>query len=403
MIGTFRLAWRYVTYHRFKSLLMIACIFLASVLPLAVRMLLAQFEQQIVARADATPLVIGARGSRLDLALGSLYFESPPADTIPAAHARTIREKGWGYGIPLHLRHTATGKAQRRSARPFPIVGTTLDYFEFRNLQVAEGEMLAVLGDCLLGADVARRLQLGPGDRLASDAENILDISGSYPLNMLVRGILKPTASPDDEAVFVDLKTAWVIDDLGHGHQDAETLGEDRRLATEGNRITTNAAISTFTEINEDNLASFHFHGDSDTFPVTALIGVPRSTKDETLMLAWFSTDVEETQIAIPRDVVSELMAMVFQVERFFWFGAILIASSTALLLVLVVFLSLRLRQREMQTMFKLGCSRGTIAMMQAWELFLVFAVAACLVAVAVWLVGRFGQQWIQQLLIGGY
>ena len=55
------------------------------------------------------------------------------------------------------------------------------------------------------------------------------DLSAEYPLKMRVTGILAPTGTPDDLAVFTDVKTAWVIDGIGHGHDDlAATMEEGR-------------------------------------------------------------------------------------------------------------------------------------------------------------------------------
>ena len=51
--------------------------------------------------------------------------------------------------IPIHTAFASGG---------FRIVGTTLDYFEFRDLIVSEGRGLSVLGDAVVGADVAQAL-----------------------------------------------------------------------------------------------------------------------------------------------------------------------------------------------------------------------------------------------------
>ena len=70
----------------------------------------------------------------------------------------------------------------RFRARGYAIVGTTLDYFEFRGLQVADGRQLAVLGDCVLGATAAARLGLGAGDSLVSSPQTLFDLGGASPL-----------------------------------------------------------------------------------------------------------------------------------------------------------------------------------------------------------------------------
>ena len=114
-------------------------------------------------------------------------------------------------GLPVLNKYAARGQ---------PIVGTSLEYFDFRGLHIAAGAGLTRLGDCVLGAAAAEKLRLHPGDKLMSDPENVLDIAGSYPINMHVAGILAAAGTADDGAVFVDLKTVWLIMGIMHGHQD---------------------------------------------------------------------------------------------------------------------------------------------------------------------------------------
>ena len=71
---TLRLALRYLAYHRVRSGLLVLCIALVFLLPIAVNQLLDRYEASMTARAQATPLVVGARGSRYDLVLNTLYF-----------------------------------------------------------------------------------------------------------------------------------------------------------------------------------------------------------------------------------------------------------------------------------------------------------------------------------------
>ena len=102
--------------------------------------------------------------------------------------------------------------------------------------------------------------------------------------------------------------------------------------------------------------------------------------KEETILQGRYESSDSEVQFVRPEIVVRDLMTIVFQVNRFFNVNAILIAGSTAMLLVLVVLLSLRLRKREMETMFRLGCSRGTIVWLQVGEMGIIFGFAMVLV-----------------------
>jgi putative ABC transport system permease protein len=57
----------------------------------------------------------------------------------------------------------------------------------------------------------------------------------------------------------------------------------------------------------------------------------------------------------------------------------VLVGGSTALFLVLVVLLSLRLRRREMEVLYMLGCSRGLMVRLQAVEIGVIVALSALL------------------------
>ena len=65
------------------------------------------------------------------------------------------------------------------------------------------------------------KLNVGPGDTIVSTPEQVFDLAGVYPLKMRITGILPQTGGPDDRAVFVDLKTAWIIEGIAHGHEEA--------------------------------------------------------------------------------------------------------------------------------------------------------------------------------------
>ncbi len=370
MAGILLLARRYVAYHKLKTAVVVACVTLTLYLPVAMHLLVSEFESSLSARAQATPLVIGAKGSQLDLTLHAMHFQAKPPELTSMGELEQVRDGGRAMAIPLHVKYEAQG---------YPVVGTSLEYFDFRKLRISSGSQLARLGDCVLGARVARRQNLVPGDRLQTDPENLFDIAGSYPLKMRVVGVLQENHTADDEAVFVDVKTAWIIQGVGHGHQSlSNDTQDDVILDRSDDQIVANAALPQFMEITDDNVDSFHFHGDPTDFPLTAVIAVPHDEKSDTILQgSYLSSDT--TQIVKPTDVVKQLMGMVFRIERLFDALVVLLAIVTLLLLTLVSWLSLRLRRREMETMFRLGCSRFTIFWMQAAETAIVLAISALL------------------------
>jgi putative ABC transport system permease protein len=385
--GILFLVARYLRFHRAKTVILTACVTATICLPLTVHRLVERFESGLLARARSTPLVLGARGSRFDLVLHALYFKATPPGTVAMGVVQRIRDSGFARPIPLHARFTARGA---------PLVGTSLEYFAFRGLRVADGRGLARLGDCVLGARAARDLRLHPGDRLMTDPENVFDIAGSYPVNLRVTGVLAPAGTPDDGAVFADIKTAWLVQGLAHGHQDVvRTTNDEVILSRRADNVVANAALPPFVEVTETNLASFHFHGDPAGFPATAVLAEPADSKSGTLLRGRFQDAEGTEQILVPAPVVEELMGLVFRVKRFFDANMAVVSASTALFLALVVLLSLRLRRREMEVLFMLGCSRGLMVRLQAVELAFVAAASTLLAWAIAEGLARLAPRWM--------
>jgi putative ABC transport system permease protein len=368
MRHSFYLAWRYLQFHKGKLAVLVAVLTLITYLPLAVRILVHGSAAHMLARARSTPLVIGQKGSALDLVMHALYFVAAPPATTSMAEVARVDDSGLAYAIPVY---------QRFHARGYPIVGTTLDYLAYRHLGIATGRSLAVLGECVLGATVAAELGLRPGDTLVSTPENLFDLAGTYPLKMSVVGVLQAAHTPDDRSIFVDVNTAWIIAGLGHGHEDvARATDAQVRLEQRDTHVVASAKLVHYTEITPENIDTFHWHGDLTSLPLTAIIAVPHDHKSGVLLRGRYVEETSPTQVVIPAEVIEGLMRHIFKVKRVF--DALFAVVSVAMLLtvVLVISLSLRLRQREMETMFKLGCSRWKIGELVAAELSLILVMS---------------------------
>lgn len=372
MSGALRLAWRYLAHHRGRSLLLVACLALALLLPIAVQGLVRTFATELRARAAATPLVAGAPGSRYDLVLNALYFRGRVPAPLTVGEARAIGADGLATVVPVLHRRTAGGH---------PVVGTTPEYHEQRGLAVAQGTLPLVLGQAALGARTATRLGLAPGDTLLTDQGSLYDLAAGYPLRLHVVGVLGETGGPDDDAVFVDLKTAWILEGLGHGHGDAGEQAPDRVLARQGDEVTLGAAVVEYGEITPENLAGFHFHGDDDEHPVTGALVFPRDDKARTLLRGRYRVR-SDVQLLVPAEVVEEVLGLVFRLKRFFDANSVLVGVSAALFLTVVLLLTVRVRRAELETYARLGVARAAVARLLVVELGLVVLAGAATAAV---------------------
>ena len=392
MIDSLYIAWKYVSFNKAKTATLVACITLIAFLPVSLELLLDESERQLMSRAVSTPLVVGAKGSALDLVMNTLYFGDEVPELISMEASDRVMDTDLALPIPVYVRFRARGYA---------IVGTTLDYFEFRGLKVAEGRQIVVLGDCVVGAKVAEKLDLKPGETLVSSPETLFDLAGVYPLKMKVTGVLKKSHTSDDLAVFVDIKTAWVIQGLGHGHEDVTKI-KDQTLVlkrTETN-VAATAKLYHYTEITEKNIDSFHFHGDIADYPITAVIAVPYDAKSGTILQGRYLSKEGTHHIVKPEDVIDGLLQNIFRIKNVLDAVISVVALATVMALVLVFALSLRLRQREIETIFKLGCSRMTIARLVTSEIFIIVLTSGVLCSAMVFLVNQFSNDLVRALFI---
>ena len=382
------LAWRYLAYHRIKTIILILSITLIIFLPVGLKILVGQSAQSLTLRAESTPLLIGAKGSPLELVLNSLYFESDTPPEITFAESQRVTDSKLATAIPLHTRF---------SARKFPIVGTTIDYFDFRRLTVADGRQIGLIGECVLGSGVATSLGLAPGDSLISSPESVFDLAGVYPLKMKVVGVLAANGTADDRAIFADLKTTWIIQGLAHGHQDlAKPEAASGVLKRDGNVVVANASVMQFSEITPDNMDSFHFHGDPAGFPITAVLAVPYDSKSATLLQGKYLGDQELVQIIRPSTVMSDLLATILTVQNYVIAGAMVIGLSAMMTAVLVFMLSFRLRKREIETMHRIGSARIRVTTLLSLEIVIVLLTGIVLAGLLTVLASHLGDSLIR-------
>jgi putative ABC transport system permease protein len=163
--------------------------------------------------------------------------------------------------------------------------------------------MFATIGECVVGANAARALGgVKPGDRFFTDPASLSELAGVFPLELTVTGVLAPTQSPDDGAIFVDLRTMWTIRGLGHRHDEPAQSATPGAVigtvptATGDNKIA-GEALSIARAAAEGVAADFHFHGSTDDFPIDGAIVRPADAKAQAILLGRFTGKDERLQL----------------------------------------------------------------------------------------------------------
>jgi putative ABC transport system permease protein len=364
MTDAFVLAWRYLQFHAIRSSLVVVALGLAMALPMTVEVVVDNGEAAMRHRATQTPLVAGGTGQPIESVIASLWYRQIPANHFTLGDAINL-ESSTIQTIGLLLGHTA---------RKHPVVATDPRYLEFRHLMIATGRPIARMGECLLGAAAARDTGLTAGDTIVTDPENAWDLVGSQPLMMDVVGVLSPAHSPDDDVVFTDLATGWIIQGLGHGH--GEVSASDALGVADGVTVA-GSSIATYRRITDANVDSWHFHGAPEDRPITTAIILPSSHKAGLLLQVDHEESPGPIEITSPQTIVNELLASVFEVRRLLTGVLLVVAASVAIMLLVVLAMTLRLRAPELATLHALGCDRSRVRSMLAAEVLLLLVSAA--------------------------
>jgi len=381
-----KLALYHLRYHKMLTTILVLCISIAIFLPLVTCLTSGMIHEEMTGRSDKTPLLIGSKGSPFLLTLNSIYFKTEVRNTITYGTLKKYRARCKGEVIPLYTGHTA---------KNIPVVGTSFGYFAFRGLEPASGRLPGMLGEAVAGWNAAERLRLKAGGRLITDCKNIYDISAEFPLKLHITGILKKTGTPDDNVVFTDIKTVWIMDGIGHGHEDViktpAKVAKDTVIFIESNEVKYNSRLKEYNEVTPKNFHTFHYHGDENTFPLTALIVLPDSDKERVLVKSETNLParpedieaqkVEPLQAVTPSKVIADILGLLLDVKKVLDGFSGLVILSTAAFLFLVLSLLFQLRRDEMEIIYKIGGSRYAMEMLLGIETAILLAASLVLAA----------------------
>jgi len=176
-------------------------------------------------------LVVGAKGSPLQLVTATLFQVDAPTGNIPLTTLDILARDP--------LVQTAVPVSLGDSVGEDRIVGTTPAYAELYGATLAEGRSWSAPMEAVLGAATARRLSLDIGDTFAGEhGFSGGEAHADRPYRVV--GILNPSGSVIDRLVLTDLASVWAlhgdhgqdaggVSDHGHDHDHAGT-GAERQI-----------------------------------------------------------------------------------------------------------------------------------------------------------------------------
>jgi len=208
------LSWKNLTSKPWMTLLSVVLFALGVGLISILFLLEHQLQEKFEKNLAGIDLVVGAKGSPLQLILSSMYHIDAPTGNISLKEARPFLN-------PKHpLIASAVPLSMGDSYRAYRIVGTTHDFIDLYEAEIATGKIWDQNFEVTIGHAVAMDLGLDIGDKFKS-SHGLLDdddFAHDDAEPFVVVGIIKPTGSVIDQLILCTPQSFWLI----HDHQ-----GED--------------------------------------------------------------------------------------------------------------------------------------------------------------------------------
>jgi putative ABC transport system permease protein len=373
--------------YTFLSILILS---VSIALLLGIQQLDTTFKHQLDSNLGDIDMVVGAKGSPLQLVLASVLHIDNPTGNISFAEAKALtRNPLIEKAVPISYGDNYKG---------YRIVGTNDDFPAFYNASLQEGRTPEKPMEMVLGATVAERLDLKIGDTFLS-SHGLAETGGhEHAEPLTVVGIYEPTHKVLDRLIVTGLETIWDV----HHHEEetsSEAVGRnDHNDDEESHHEDEN-------EVHEQDETEFHLeevedhhHEEESEKEITsmlisfrnpvALLTVPRTINENTNM-----------QAALPK----------FELERLYEFTGVGVKTVTWIAYIILVissitiFISLyrmvRDRAFDLALLRTYGANTFQLVKMVAYEGFMI-AAAAFIIGV---LLSQIGVYFIFELIMDQY
>jgi putative ABC transport system permease protein len=190
--------------------MVVLAVALSTALLLGIERIRAQARESFRQSVSGTDLVVGARGSPLQLMLYAIFHLGGATSEMSWESARKIAAHGEvAWSIPLALGDSHKG---------YPVVATTrafFDQYRYRrkeSLGFAQGKPFQDLFDLVVGAEAAKNLGYRPGSVLTlAHGSGGSRLAEHTDKPFVVAGVLRPTGTPVDRSLYISLEAMEAI------------------------------------------------------------------------------------------------------------------------------------------------------------------------------------------------
>lgn len=347
------LVWSYLKSRPLNTALNIVLLSLGIAVITILLLFNNQLQQKITDNARGIDLVVGAKGSPLQLILCNIFHIDFPTGNISLKEAEKIaKNRLVKKAIPMALGDSYNG---------YRIIGTNKSYAEQYQAVLSSGKWFKDDLEVAIGSNVVRALNLKIGDKFESTHGLSAEGHSHEEDKFVVTGIMAPTNSVLDNLILTNVESIWAVHET-HGEEEHEEHHNHDSI------------------VNPSSLVSSVEAGDS-TKELTSLLIQYRSPMGAIQMPRWVNSQ-SSLQAASPAFETARLFSILgVGVDILKAFAYVLIFIS-GLSIFIALYNSLKERRYDMAIMRSMGASRGKLVatiLMEGGALTLIGAVIGLL------------------------
>jgi putative ABC transport system permease protein len=310
-----------------------------------------QISEKLDNNSKDIDLVVGAKGSPLQLILSSIYYIDFPTGNIPLKDAQELARNPFvKRAVPL---------AQGDNYKGIRIVGTDTNFVSVYKLKTSTGKFWAQDFEVTIGASVAGNEHLKVGDTFfgAHGLTGSTDVHKTHAYKVV--GILSPQGNVTDNLILTNIASVWKMHDdheqeeaeehdKNHDHHDSATEKGEHKGAGHGSARPDEIGLNEGREI-------------------TALLIQYRSPMS-VVMFPRMVNQMTTLQAASPAMESTRLFSLIgVGIDTLQWF-AVLIMLIAAISVFVNLYNSLKERSYDLAIMRTLGASRGQLFQIVIFE-----------------------------------
>lgn len=363
-----RLGWKNLLHKPWQTALSLVLAALGAGLISFLFLMTHQLEQQFQRNLAGVDLVIGAKGSPLQLILSNLYHLDAPTGNIPIAESKAFlnpRHPYIGTAIPLSLGD---------SYRGYRIVGTQAAFLDLYEASLAEGRQWQTPMEVVAGAAAADALDLKLGSTFQSSHGLIMDedLVHADAEAFEVVGLLQPTGTVADQLLLTANESLWMV------HEHAEEEEEEEEAA--GEEADTTAMAEEEHDHEHYSLDQpLYTYEDKD---ITSILIKFKARNAQTLNMQRLINEGTNLQAATPAIEINRIYANLDTGERALRILAYVIIAVSILSIFISLYANLNERRYELALMRVMGATRGKLFALIMLEGVLL-AFVGCLLGIA--------------------